>query len=87
MGKMKELFEYGWAGENDVLRDAPLDISDKESIELWLREIGKIPHPVREAQRRYGNDNIDLLEEFLWMNKCLHIKLDYQATKRDENSS
>ena len=65
---------WAWRGENDVLLDWPFDISDKECLELWLREIGKIPRDVREGQRRNGNDDIDHLEELCKITLEIHEK-------------
>ena len=47
-------------GENDVLRDKPLDVTDKESLLLWLSELEKIPRDDRAVNGNItsGNGNL-----------------------------
>ena len=57
-------------GENDILRDNPLDISDKENLLLWRREIKKVQKDKRALNKNIttGNGNLNAL-----IGKCLKI--------------
>jgi len=56
-------------GENDVLRDAPLDISDKASLLLWRRELKKVKdNRALNKNITTGNGNLNAL-----IGKCLKI--------------
>jgi len=57
-------------GENDILRDNPLDISDKDNLLLWRREIKKVQKDERALNKNIttGNGNLNAL-----IGKCLKI--------------
>jgi hypothetical protein len=57
-------------GENDILRDNPLDISDKNNLLLWRREIKKVQKDERALNKNIttGNGNLSAL-----IGKCLNI--------------
>jgi len=56
-------------GENDILRDNPLDISDKASLLLWRRELQKVKdNRALNKNITTGNGNLSAL-----IGKCLQI--------------